>query len=70
MRWDQVMALLGEGRPDFSLRTRLAPWPEGYLVATGLAVLLLNLLPLAEETARCVRAGSLRPRTPGRPGPT
>jgi hypothetical protein len=70
MRWDQVMALLDEGPPDFSLRSKLDPWPGDYLLAMAGAVVLLNLLPLAEETFRCLRARSLRLRTPGRPGPT
>jgi hypothetical protein len=33
-----------------------ARWPAGYLVAVGVAVLVLNVLPMAEESWRCVRA--------------
>lgn len=40
-------------------------WPRGYLLAVGVAVLLLNVLPLAEESWRCLRS-----RTPARPAPT
>jgi hypothetical protein len=70
MGWDQVLALLDEGPPDFSLRGKADPWPDLYLVAMGVAVLVFNVLPLAEETLRCLRSRPLRPRTPARPGPT
>jgi hypothetical protein len=50
MRWDPVAA------PDFSLRPKEDPWPPGYLLGAGLAILLLNVLPLAEESLRCARA--------------
>jgi hypothetical protein len=60
MQWAQVRALFGEGAPDFALQPKAAPWPAGWLLATAGAVLLLNVLPMAEETVRCVRgrAGS------------
>ena len=57
MRWDEVLALFGQGgAPDFTLRPKDAPWPAGYLAGLGLAVLLLNVLPMAEEGVRCWRA--------------
>jgi hypothetical protein len=65
MKWDQVLALAGEGTPDFDLRPKQEPWPVGYLVWMAGAVTLFNLLPLAEEGLRCLRS-----RIPPRPGPT
>jgi hypothetical protein len=56
MGWDQVLALFDEGTPDFGLRPKDAPWPLPYLAAAGLAVLVFNVLPMAEETIRCLRA--------------
>lgn len=53
--WDQVRALFWMGAPDFSVRWKEAPWPPAYLAGAGLAVLLLNLVPVGEETARCLR---------------
>jgi hypothetical protein len=32
-----------------------APWPAGYLAGAALAVLLLNVLPMLEESWRCLR---------------
>jgi hypothetical protein len=56
MRWDQVLALFDAGTPDFGLAMKAPAWPPAYLAATGLAVLVLNVLPMVEETVRCVRA--------------
>jgi hypothetical protein len=56
MEWDQVLALFGDGAPDFTLRPKETPWPRPYLESVGLAVLLFNILPMAEETLRCLRA--------------
>lgn len=53
--WEQVVALFGAGIPDFALRPKKDPWPAGYLLGAGAAVLLLNVLPMAEEGARCWR---------------
>jgi hypothetical protein len=33
-----------------------AQWPAEYLVGVGVAVLVLNVLPMAEESWRCLRA--------------
>jgi hypothetical protein len=55
MQWDQVLALFDEATPDFGLRPKAEPWPPFYLVATGLAVLVFNFLPMVEETIRCLR---------------
>lgn len=60
MQWDQVLALFDAGTPDFGLQLKAEPWPPAYLAATGLAVLVLNVLPMVEETIRCARAR--RPR--------
>jgi hypothetical protein len=70
VRWDQVEALIGGGPLDLSLRSKLDPWPPEYLFALGMGALILNLMPLAEESVRCVRDRALRLRTPARPAPT
>ena len=51
-----VMTLAGAGAADFGLRVKDPPWPPAYLAGMGAAVLLLNVLPLAEEGWRCLRA--------------
>ena len=56
MAWDQVLALFAAGEPDFALATKAQPWPPAYLLSVGGAVLVLNVLPLAEEGLRCLRA--------------
>ena len=56
MQWDQVLALFGAGTPDFGLQAKSRPWPPAYLAALGLAVLVFNVLPMVEETIRCLRA--------------
>jgi hypothetical protein len=56
MRSDQVAAMFGHGAADWSLRWKERPWPVAYLVGAGAGVLLLNLLPIAQETLRCWRA--------------
>jgi hypothetical protein len=56
MQWDQVLALFGAGHPDFGLELKHQPWPLPYLAAAGLAVLVFNVLPMVEETLRCLRA--------------
>jgi hypothetical protein len=58
--WEQVLALFGQSEPDFSLVARERPWPPGYLLGVAVAVLVLNVLPLAEETWRCVRQRARR----------
>jgi hypothetical protein len=50
--------------PDFGLRLRREAWPAGYTFYTVAAVLLFNILPLAEETWRCF---SCRTRPPPAP---
>jgi hypothetical protein len=54
MQWDQVLALLNEGTPDFGLRPKAQPWPAGYLLGALAAVTFFNVLPMAEETWRCL----------------
>jgi hypothetical protein len=70
MGWDQLLAQ--GGAPDFAPRVTRTPWPPAYLLAVAGAVLLFNVLPLAEEALRCWRARGLppRPRTPQPPAPT
>ena len=65
MKWDQVTALFGAGTPDFDLRPKSDPWPAAYLLWMAAAVVLFNVLPMAEEGLRCLRF-----RTPPHPGPT
>jgi hypothetical protein len=60
MHWDQVRALADGAALDFSLRPKQRPWPPAYLLGAGAAVLLLNVLPLAEEGWRCLRERRLR----------
>ena len=57
MAWDQVLALFDAGEPDFGLQAKQRPWPPAYLAAAGLAVLVFNVLPIVEETIRCLRKG-------------
>lgn len=72
MQWDQVLALSGAGEPDFALEPKAQPWPLAWLLATAGAVLLLNVLPMAEETVRCLRGSAAAPRVriPEPPAPT
>jgi hypothetical protein len=60
MRWDQVLAFFDGGEPDLALRLKPSSWPPAYLRVAGLAVLLLNALPLADESVRCARAARAR----------
>lgn len=56
--WDQALALVGAGSEsaDFGLRWKAQPLPPALLLAGTAAVLLFNVLPLAQETAACLRA--------------
>jgi len=47
MLFGLVAVLAASGQPT--------DWPGGYLVGAGVAVVLFNLLPMAEETWRCLR---------------
>jgi len=58
MQWEQVLALFDAGVPDFTLRAKEMPWPPAYLAGVAVGVLLLNVLPMAEEGVRCLRAQS------------
>lgn len=55
MRWDQVLALVGPGEADLGLRWKAQPWPPAYVAGALAAAAVLNVVPLAEETARCWR---------------
>jgi hypothetical protein len=55
LAWDQVLALF-HGTAQFALRPKQDPWPLRYLAGIAAAVLLLNVLPMAEEGVRCWRA--------------
>ncbi len=65
--WPQVHALFGPGEADLGFRFKAQPWPAAWLLGAAAAVLVFNLLPMAEETLRCLRA--LRTRTPAPPAP-
>lgn len=68
--WPQVQALFGAGAADFGFRPKAQPWPAGWLLGTAAAVVAFNLLPMAEETLRCLRARRvLRTRIPAPPAP-
>jgi hypothetical protein len=56
--WGQAVALVGAGSeaPDFGLRLKPQPLPPALLLAGAGGVLLFNVLPLAQETAACLRA--------------
>lgn len=56
--WDQALALVGAGgeTADFGLRWKEQPLPPALLLGGTAAVLLFNVLPLAQETAACLRA--------------
>ncbi|HEY0822946.1 MAG TPA: diguanylate cyclase [Ramlibacter sp.] len=56
MAWDQALALFAAGEPDLALHAKAQPWPPAYLLSVAGAVLVLNVLPLAEEGVRCLRA--------------
>ena len=57
MQWEQVLALFDAGgAPDFTLRPKERPWPPAYLAGMAVAVLALNVVPMAEEGLRCWRA--------------
>jgi len=60
LRWDQVLAFFDGREPDLGLRLKQPAWPPGYLVGAAVAVLLLNVLPIAEESLRCLRAQARR----------
>lgn len=61
LAWPEVAALFdGEAAPDFSLRTKVDPWPPAYLAAVAAAVALFNVLPMAEEALRCLRGPGRR----------
>ena len=55
------LALLGvwawERLGDWSVQWKSEPLPSAYLLGAGGAALVLNVLPLAEETLRCWRIG-------------
>ncbi|WP_207792051.1 hypothetical protein [Siccirubricoccus phaeus] len=73
LHWDQALALfgLGEARADWTLRWKEPPLPTLYVGGILLSILLLELLPYAEELWRCWRAGNgfLHPAPRRRPRP-
>ncbi|HEX2543592.1 MAG TPA: hypothetical protein VHL79_01855 [Ramlibacter sp.] len=56
--WEEVVAIVTGGLPDWSLRLKEQPWPAGYLLGAAAAIALVNVVPMAEETLRCMRRGS------------
>jgi hypothetical protein len=55
MEWEQAMALVNLAEPDFSLRLKQRPWPAEYLWSVLAAVVVFNVVPMAEEAWRCLR---------------
>jgi len=55
--WDQALALVGLGAAaaDFSLNLKSEPLPVPYIVTLLLAIVLLEIIPFAEELVRCLR---------------
>lgn len=53
--WEQGVAFGDAGTPDFGLRLKAEPWPPAWLAGAAAGVLLLNVIPMAEETVRCMR---------------
>ncbi|AEG91271.1 hypothetical protein [Ramlibacter tataouinensis] len=65
-----LAVMAGEQWRELALVRKREPWPAAYLAGGLAASLLLNVLPLAEEGWRCLRAGAgLRRRTPATPAP-
>jgi hypothetical protein len=58
LHWPQLAALLGLGpeAADFSIRLNETPLPFAYRIGLPIAVILLNVIPYAEEFLRCRRA--------------
>jgi hypothetical protein len=54
--WEQVAAVVGGGAANLGLRLKENPWPVPYLLGVAAAVLMLNVIPMAEEGVRCWRA--------------
>ena len=57
LAWDQTLAIVGAGaaQADFTLRWKDVPLPLPLLLGGAIAVALVNVLPLAQETAACLR---------------
>lgn len=53
--WSAVESLFGAGTADFALRLKPAPLPFGGMAALAGAMLVLVVLPYAEELWRCWR---------------
>jgi hypothetical protein len=65
----QALAIVGVGEAaDWRLVPKGQPLPGTVLLGGAAAVLLLNVLPLAQETWACLAARA-RPRTPASPAP-
>lgn len=58
LHWPQALALLGLGDEpaDWGLRWKSQPLPAGYIAGVLVAILLLEILPYAEELLRTARA--------------
>jgi len=62
MQWDQVLALFSQATPDLELRPKEQPWSGTWLRAVAAAVAVFNVLPLAEESWRCLQERDARAR--------
>lgn len=63
-----LLAVIAD-RGDWALRLRPDPWPWQYLAAGAAATILFNALPLAQETAACLKARKQRRRGASRVEP-
>lgn len=57
MEWPQAQALVwqGDAMADWTLRSKDQPWPQAYLLAGLVGVVVFNALPLLQETWSCAR---------------
>jgi hypothetical protein len=62
MEWDQVLALFDQATPDMELRLKEKPWSGTWLRTAIAAAVVLNVLPLAEESWRCLQERDERAR--------
>ena len=56
-----LLAVIAD-RGEWTLRLRTDKWPWEYLAACAAATVLFNAMPLAQETASCLKARKQQPR--------
>jgi hypothetical protein len=62
LHWSQFLALIGLGSepPRFDLQFKSTPIPVSYLVSLSIAVVMVAILPYAEELWRCAKQERVR----------